>query len=99
MVAIASLQDFYSGGVSENPVNRGDGLLGPAFACILTGQFRDWRLGDRFWYENPGQFDLGELLLTNFINKIKDKSTFSLTQSNILVYFLNNLLKNDSYSQ
>ncbi|GAU91528.1 hypothetical protein RvY_03764 [Ramazzottius varieornatus] len=53
--------DFWAGGVSENPVNRGDGVVGPSFACILTGQFRDWKVGDRFWYENPGQFTLPQL--------------------------------------
>lgn len=56
---LAFFQDFYAGGISENPVNRGDGVVGPSFSCIIAGQFRDWRVGDRFWYENPGQFRIG----------------------------------------
>jgi peroxidase len=68
--------DFYAGGISENPVNRGDGLVGPCFACIMTGQFRDWRAGDRFWYENPGQFTPEQL------NEIKKASLAGIICAN-----------------
>lgn len=54
--------DLFSGGLAEKPV--GDGLVGPTFACIIAQQFRNWRRGDRFWYENPfveNRFSLEQL--------------------------------------
>ena len=46
--------DLFPGGMVELPV-RG-GLIGPTFACLIAQTFRNLRRGDRFWYENPGQF-------------------------------------------
>jgi len=43
----------------EYPVKGG--ILGPTFSCILGQTFRNLRRGDRFWYENPGQFTQRQL--------------------------------------
>jgi len=46
--------DLFPGGMVEYPVKGG--ILGPTFSCILGQTFRNLRRGDRFWYENPGEF-------------------------------------------
>jgi peroxidase len=42
--------DLYVGGLSETPINGG--LLGPIFSCIVALQFRDFKKGDRYFYES-----------------------------------------------
>lgn len=64
--------DLYVGGISEFPVN--DGILGPTFTCIVANQFRNLKLGDRFWYENldhPGAFSRGEYFTVLINSKIQ----------------------------
>merc|ERR1712108_116147 len=34
---------------------------GPVLQCLLVKQFKALRDGDRFWYQNPGQFSPGQL--------------------------------------
>ncbi|XP_021946283.1 peroxidasin homolog [Folsomia candida] len=46
--------DLFPGAMVEYPVKGG--LLSPTFSCILGQTFLNLRRGDRFWYENPGQF-------------------------------------------
>lgn len=47
-------KDLFPGAMVEYPVKGG--LLSPTFSCILGQTFLNLRRGDRFWYENPGQF-------------------------------------------
>lgn len=56
--------DLFVGGISEFAVN--DGVLGPTFTCIVANQFRNLKVGDRFWYENldnPGAFSRGKCFI------------------------------------
>jgi len=45
--------DLFTGAMSEIAVE--DGVVGPTVACILAQGFRDWKYGDRYYYEtgNP----------------------------------------------
>ncbi|CAG7822546.1 unnamed protein product, partial [Allacma fusca] len=51
--------DLFPGGMVELPVKGG--LVGPTFSCIIGQTFRNVRRGDRFWFENPGQFMSAQL--------------------------------------
>jgi peroxidase len=56
--------DFYVGGLSETAINGG--IIGPSFACIVANQFKDLKIGDRFYYENgpsPTAFTLGKVYI------------------------------------
>jgi len=61
--------DLWTAGVSERPLHGS--MVGPVFGCIIGETFRDLRIGDRYWYENPDQpssFTLGQL---ETIRKVK----------------------------
>ncbi|CAG2220542.1 PXDN [Mytilus edulis] len=61
--------DLFVGGISENHLT--DGVVGPTFACIIGRQFRDIKLGDRFWYENKFAVTGFTLDQVNEIKKVK----------------------------
>ena len=42
--------DVFAASVCED--NVAGGMVGPTFACILGRQFRNSKVGDRFWHEN-----------------------------------------------
>jgi peroxidase len=60
--------DLFSGGMSEHHV-RG-GILGPTFAYIIARGFRDWKYGDRFFYENSNKSSPNAFTLTQ-LNSIR----------------------------
>ena len=41
--------DLYAGGIAERHLPGG--MVGPTFGCILGRQFRNLKVGDRFWHE------------------------------------------------
>ena len=43
---------MYAGGVAETPADGA--AVGPLFSCIIGNQFRDFKDGDRYWYERSG---------------------------------------------
>lgn len=51
--------DLYTGAISEKPIKGG--FLGPTLTCLILDQFVRLKRGDRFWYENPGQFSIKQL--------------------------------------
>ncbi|CAH1270774.1 PXDN [Branchiostoma lanceolatum] len=51
--------DVFVGGLVEETVPGG--VVGPTFACLIGLQFQDLRKGDRFWFENRGQFSAAQL--------------------------------------
>ena len=55
--------DIFPAGLAEKPAPGS--LLGPTFSCILARDFARLRTGDRYWYENQGQFTAGEKRLKN----------------------------------
>ncbi|XP_078669493.1 chorion peroxidase-like isoform X1 [Branchiostoma floridae x Branchiostoma belcheri] len=51
--------DLFAGGLAEK--SMAGGVVGPTFACLIATQFRDLRMGDRFWFENSRQFTQDQL--------------------------------------
>ena len=59
LYSMPNYTDLFSGGLVEDPLPGS--RLGPVFNCIISEQFKRLRSGDRFWYENPGQFTQQQL--------------------------------------
>ncbi|CAH1270785.1 PXDN [Branchiostoma lanceolatum] len=67
--------DVFVGGLTEEAVPGG--VVGPTFACLIGLQFQDLRKGDRFWFENRGQFteaQLGEIRKTSLARILCDNT-------------------------
>lgn len=45
--------DLWSAGISERKM--ANSAVGPTLGCIISRQFLNYKRGDRFWYETPGQ--------------------------------------------
>ena len=58
--------DLYLGVLSELPAKESE--LGPTNTCIILHQFKQLKLGDKFWYENDVFFQNQEKL-----NAVKDE--------------------------
>jgi len=80
--------DLFVGAMLET--KHRDSVLGPTFKCIVGDQFQRLKRGDRFWYENPGEFTLAQL------NEIRKSSqarvmcnNFKLTQMQPMAFRTN----------
>lgn len=45
--------DLFAGAIAEKHVSGG--IVGETFACILGRQFRNTKVGDRFWHERKSK--------------------------------------------
>ncbi|XP_069110183.1 peroxidase-like protein [Argopecten irradians] len=61
--------DLYPGAITENHIIGGG--IGPTFACMLARQFRNFKIGDRFWYERPDSRHGGPEFSTDQLLEIK----------------------------
>ncbi|OWF40024.1 lactoperoxidase-like [Mizuhopecten yessoensis] len=81
--------DLFAGGMSERKVPNGH--LGPVFTELIGRQFRDIKLGDRFWFERPSpegfppaqrdeirKMTLAKVMCTNFGMDLVTKDVFHI---------------------
>jgi hypothetical protein len=90
--------DLWTGMVSEYPLK--DATVGATQACILAKGFRDWKYGDRWWFENgneaqirftPGQ--LNEIKKSSMARILCDNSDLKFVQKLTMLY------PNEEYNQ
>lgn len=78
--------DLWVGGLAEK--ESGDSIVGETFTRILKDQYERLRDGDRFWYENKGQFsskELREINNTRLVDIIKRNTDIKNIQDDVLV--------------
>ena len=51
--------DMYVAGAMEIP--KTGSVVGPTFHCLIQHQFKNLKIGDRFFFTNPGQFSESQL--------------------------------------
>lgn len=59
--------DLFSAAVSE--FKQDGAIIGPTLTCLIGNQFRDLKLGDRFWYEtasHPASFTPSKHIINLF---------------------------------
>ena len=56
--------DLFTGMLAEDRMilPNSEAILGPTMACLFSITFNRLRMGDRYFYENPGQFTRAQLL-------------------------------------
>lgn len=78
--------DLWVGGLAEK--ESGDSSVGETFSLILKDQYERLRDGDRFWYENPGQFsrrELREINNTSLADIIRRNTDIKNIQDDVLI--------------